>query len=140
MKGGVILEILLSRPHKCEFAIHTPGGFSAVRRAAAIDGVMRHDDGPASSESDEAADDLGVGRRTYYCQVDSEIDMNRWISAIANAPPPPEDGEDKGLETVIPAYDEKIDSELTVFHVLFISLFTGMLSIYTVTPCNKDFT
>ena len=39
---------------------------------------------------------------------------------------------------VIPAYDEKIDSELTVFHVLFISLFTGMLSIYTVTPCNKD--
>ena len=98
MKGGVILEILLSRPHRCEFAIHTPGGFSAVRRAAAIDGVMSRDDGPASSESDEAADDLGVGRRTYYCQVDSEIDMNRWISAIANAPPPPEDGEDKGLD------------------------------------------
>ena len=39
--------------------------------------------------------------------------------------------------TIMPAYDEKIDAELTVFHVLFISLFTGMLSVYTITSCNE---
>ena len=39
--------------------------------------------------------------------------------------------------TIMPAYDEQIDAELTVFHVLFISLFTGMLSVYTITSCDE---
>ena len=97
VKGGVVIEVLLSRTRRCEFALHIPqrrrgvswlkGELDALRSwaGASDDGSSEEMRPSMSHEPDDHHHS-----RTYYFQVDTEEEMSRWIHAIAQAPPPPE--------------------------------------------------